>query len=246
MKRGTALLFRAFNATPGGLIAQTAHELPTRRGYLVYIHNGLQFGGVAEAGLGQPQSAAHVAPIAAVARRLHGRRAPVRTQQTLGLERAAAVAARPAQPAALRYALDAVAGLVHAYVAAVAEHHLVVGLRIRRAAHVAHDRLVVFDVVVLQLVVEALEVFVRLGLEHLYEGLQLTALQPLLAHQHKLLVDEHEPVGVRLVVVVLGLACQCAIHELVGLVFCRVELRVLNRAHIFAWHLILLAACCCC
>lgn len=65
----------------------------------------------------------------------------IRTQNAL---RPLGQRTRAAQPLPVRYPRYTVARLVHADVAAVAEHHLVALLRIRRPTNVTDDVLIVF------------------------------------------------------------------------------------------------------
>ena len=90
------------------------------------LGDGLHLLDAADADLGDPECAADVRPLLAALGGLHGA-AAVGAELALGLraERAGA-----AQPLPGRDVRDAVARLVHADVALVAEHHLVVLLRV--------------------------------------------------------------------------------------------------------------------
>ena len=171
VKSGVTLLLGALQTTTTLLLADAAHKLPTTGANLIQVDDRLHFFGVAEAHLGYPESAANVRPVAKVLGGLHGA-AHHRTQHALGLERATAERARHAQPIAGRYFGDAVAGLVHADVAAVAEDHLVGVLRVGHVTHIAHDALVVLDAVAFEFASGALKVLVRLLLEVLDETLK--------------------------------------------------------------------------
>ena len=89
----------------------------------------------ADADLWDPEGAADVRPLLAALGGLHGA-AAVRAELALGLR---AEGARAAQPLAGRDVRDAVARLVDADVALVAEHHLVVllGVGLKRQKNMA-------------------------------------------------------------------------------------------------------------
>lgn len=80
-----------------------------------------------DADLWYPERAGHVRPLVTRARAFH-RTAFVRAEHALGPKSQRTC---PAQPGPGRYRRDAVARLMHADIAAVAEHHLVPLLRVR-------------------------------------------------------------------------------------------------------------------
>ncbi len=177
-------------------------ELSCISGHLVDVHHRLQLDRIAEADFGHPERAADMTPAVQAPRRLHGA-CLVRAERAVGLEGDAAESARAAQPSPGRYRLDAVACLVDAHIAAVAEDHLVVALGVGRTAHIANDLLIELDVIVLQVLEKGLHVAVALGLEQLDQLLEFVRCQRLFAHPDQMLIYLYKPLVICLVVVIL-------------------------------------------
>ena len=150
------------------------------------------------ANLRYPQRARDVRPLLPRPGALH--RAPlVRTQHAL---RSLAQVTRATQPLALRYPRDAVAGLVHADVAAITEHHLVALLRVGRPAHVADHVLVVLDAQAFLVPQDGLDLVPAAQLELLDDALELVLVHGLLAALSALAVEDAQPRHIHLVQVV--------------------------------------------